>query len=274
MKRAVKVVASILLALYLILQVLSFNYQRKEGLRVPEKMIVTVTLPLQKAVRHLMKVASEGFDHYMVLSNTSKLNKQLLLERDQLQSQVIALKELEAENIRLRKILDLGETHQLTLVGAKRIAFGASPFERTIRINHGKSNGFFQGFAVIHPKGTIGQILQVFEESADVLLLTDPASAVDAIDQRSRARGILRGYAFDELKFEYVSKAEDIQVGDEIVTSGLDGVYPKGIPIGIVTKVAQGKSQLFLSAFVKPHVDFGHIEEVAVVLNNPEISKP
>lgn len=274
MARLVKLIAAVLIFLYLVLQLLSFGFQGKPRLRAPERWVVLVTSPIQKGVTRGIRWCGDVVNHYFALSRTAKENERLRAEQDILRSQGVRLSELEAENRRLRELLELEKEQKLLVLGAELVAKGVSPYERTARISRGKKDGLAPGMAVLHPKGVVGQVIEVLEDRSDVLLLTDQASGIDVFDQRSRVRGILRGSRYDELRFEYVPNTEDLQVGDEIVTSGLDGVYPKGIPVGVVSSVKKGKAQLFLSAAVKPHVDVSRLEEVAVVLRAERAGTP
>lgn len=266
MQRSLKVVILTVVGLYLIVQLLAFSLQKGEKKGFFVRTIFAVTSPLQRGVDGIITGVGGLVHHYFFLVHTSKENKKLQKQVDKLQFEIRKLKEIESENHRLRELLELESGEDLKLLVAQRLASGASSYEKTTRVKRGTRDGVMKGMAVVHTRGVVGQVLEVYEDTADVLLLTDAASAIDSIDQRSRARGILRGSTFQELRFEFVPNGEDIQVGDEIVSSGLDGVYPKGIPIGTVSFVEKGGNRLFLSALVKPHVDFTRLEEVAVVL--------
>ena len=166
----------------------------------------------------------------------------------------------------MRDLLNLQAESEWLLLPARRIASGASSFERVIRVRRGKNDGVQPGMAVLHSRGIVGQVFQVFARTADVLLLVDRASAIDVVIQRSRARGILRGEWMRELRFQYLMKEEDLQVGDEVISTGLDGVYPARFPVGVVKSVEAESQGLFLKASVEPYVDFSRVEEVAIVL--------
>jgi rod shape-determining protein MreC len=263
--RLIKLVAAILVFLYLGLQLLSFNFQKKGNLRTPERIIVAITAPAQNLVTGIANGFSAIGHHYFLLSGVARENETLAAERDHLKAKLVHLGEMEAENGRLRELLELGKPKGLTITGAELTARGMSPYERTIRIGKGSRDGLTPGMAVIHSKGVVGQVIEALPDRSDILLITDQASAIDVLDQRSRVRGILRGNRYDELKFEFVPKNEDLKVGDEVVSSGLDGVYPEGIPVGTITAVGKGSGQLFLSATVRPHVDVMGLEEVAIV---------
>ncbi len=266
MPKWTKPAIAVCLILYLGLQVLSFNVQRDSSLSFPERVVVWVTSPVQGVVTGMVEWAGGIWDHYVYLIHVSKEQEDLELERDLLKRKLIQAKEVELENHRLRELLDMSFLQNQSWILAERIALGASNYERVIRVNRGRKEGVTQGAAVMHPRGMVGQVLEVFGRSSDILLLVDLASAIDVVCQRSRAKGILKGVGVDELRFEYLSRKEDVQKGDQILSSGLDGVYPEGIPVGVVTEVSRSSGTLFMSAKVKPHVDFTKLEEVSILL--------
>jgi rod shape-determining protein MreC len=119
---------------------------------------------------------------------------------------------------------------------------------------------------VVSEEGLVGLVVATSRRAAKTMLLLDPQSAIDGTIQRSRARGIVRGLGSDELEFEFVARGADVAAGDLLVTSGLDGVYPKGLRIGEVSSVADGGSKLLRTARVTPSVDFGRLEQAFVML--------
>jgi rod shape-determining protein MreC len=268
--RWVKPTVAVLLILYLAAQVLSLSFRKKPTLRLPERWVVALTVPPQQAVSATVGWMGDTWDRYLALVGMSRRVEGLQGERDELARKLVESKEVDLENARLRQLLELGQRSEVHLMAARRLASGASAYERTIRVSRGKRDGVRPGAAVLHPRGVVGQVLEAFPAVSDVLLLVDLVSAVDVIGQRSRARGILRGAHMDELKFEYLSKKEDVQVGDEVITSGLDGVYPKGIPVGVVTSVEAEPEGLFREATVRPRVDFTQLEEVGIVTGGKE----
>jgi rod shape-determining protein MreC len=144
------------------------------------------------------------------------------------------------------------------------------PFSGTVTINKGERDGIAKNMAVLSPFGVVGQIMAISGHAARVLLITDHNSGVDAVVQRSRARGIVEGGIDGGCLMKYVKRGEDVDVGDRIVTSGLDGIFPKGIIIGNVTRVTRGVRGLLQVAEVTPSVPLDRIEEVLVVRARPE----
>src|ERR1041385_3918919 len=157
-------------------------------------------------------------------------------------------------------------------VTATVIANSASAYFHTLIIDKGRANGVEKGMAVISPLGVIGQVVSVTGRNAKVLLVTDSHSGVDAMVQRSRARGLVSGSLDNGTVMKYVKRSDDLKEGDRLVTSGLDGVFPKGLLIGTVSKVNKKNLGLFQYIEVGLALDPGRVEEVLVVRGNtPEI---
>jgi rod shape-determining protein MreC len=131
-------------------------------------------------------------------------------------------------------------------------------------IDRGTQDGIVKGSAVLAPEGIVGQVFLASAHAARVLLVSDHNSGVDAIVQRTRAQGIVQGTVDAGCVLKYVKRTEDVQLGDDVITSGLDGIFPKGLPIGRVVEVDKRGRGLFQHAEVKPSVDFDQLEEVLV----------
>jgi rod shape-determining protein MreC len=261
-----KPLAAVLLVLYALVQILSIGAREVRAPGLFDRSVLWLAAPAQNLLWKGVEGTIQFWQRYVFLMGTARENERLRLQRDELSKRLVGLKELEAENGRLRSLLGLAAREKLKIVTAPRIASGASVYEHVIRIRKGTRDGIGPGMPVLGARGVVGQVVQAGGSAADVLLLGDLTSAVDGVDQRSRARGILRGGGLHELHFDFLAPKDDVQVGDEVVTSGLDGVYPKGLPVGTVIKVESEGKGLYFSARVRPHVEFHSLEEVAVVL--------
>jgi rod shape-determining protein MreC len=151
-------------------------------------------------------------------------------------------------------------------LAAEVVASDPSDHFRTVIINKGTKDGVTTNKPVVHPQGVVGRIIWASPHYAKVLLLTDPNSGADVIVQRSRARGVVQGMDKDRLRLKYVQRAQDVAVGDRIITSGVAGVFPPGILIGEVRKVDEEGRGIFQRVEVAPAVDFERLEEVVVLL--------
>jgi rod shape-determining protein MreC len=150
-------------------------------------------------------------------------------------------------------------------VTASVVANSASTWFHSLLIDKGRSSKVEKGMAVVSHLGVVGQVVSVTSKNAKILLVTDSHSGVDAIVQRSRARGIVAGSLENGPIMKYVKRSDDLQEGDRLVTSGLDGVFPKGLLIGTVSKVNKKSLGLFQHVEVSLAVDPSRLEEVLVV---------
>lgn len=229
--------------------------------------------PLATAVTWVGSSASSIWHHYIALTRTSVENDQLRQDVAGLRQQVLALQEAQLENQRLHQLLNLSETWRQKPVVARVIAASSHHDIRTIVINRGWADGIERDRPVMADGGLVGRVRVLTEHTATVLLITDPNSALDVLDARSRVRGLLVGALKDtELhrpvtltQLEYVSQDSDIQQGDLLVTSGMDGVYPKGLPVGQVHALRKDAFGLFEEALVLPAADLSRLEEVIVL---------
>jgi rod shape-determining protein MreC len=136
-------------------------------------------------------------------------------------------------------------------------------------IDKGQEHGVAEGMAVVVAEGVVGRIVRSNLRFSRVLLVTDASSAVASLLQQNRARGVCRGQG-EQLAFDFVLRQEEVKVGDRIVTSGMGGVFPKGLVVGNVGRVEKQEFGLFQAIEVIPSVDFSHLEEVLVLLRGPQ----
>jgi rod shape-determining protein MreC len=137
---------------------------------------------------------------------------------------------------------------------------------RTIVLDKGSSNGIEKDHAVIASGGVVGRIIEVNGGSSRVILTTDLRSNIDVIIERSRVKGVVEGNGTDGLVMKYVRQVDEVKVGDQVVTSGLSGVFPKGLLVGEVTKVEKSTDNFFKHVEVRPAVDLGRLEEVLILM--------
>lgn len=191
--------------------------------------------------------------------------------RQQLQDLQIKLQEERALAQRtedLRQLLELRQRAELETTAAEIIAGGASPEFRTVTIDKGTSDRLQTDMAVLSPSGVVGRVILPSRRAAKVQLLIDRNAAAGAVVERSRAQGVVVGGGTDQLRMEYVPGTADVKAGDLVVTSGIDGIYPKGFVIGTIESVGHGTGT-YHEILVRPAVDFSRLEEVLVVLTPP-----
>ena len=199
-----------------------------------------------------------------VREENAELNREIADLRLELQTQ----RALAQQTRSLERLLELRQTVTLPTLSARVIATDATPYFRTLTIDRGRQDDVRPDLAVIAPDGVVGRIVgSPGPRAAQVQLLIDRNAAAGALIERTRVSGVVVGTDDSTLlQLEYVSNLEDVRVGDEIVTSGIDGIYPKGFRIGVVSDVADGVG-LYQSIQVEPVVEFSQIEDVLVVLD-------
>jgi rod shape-determining protein MreC len=168
----------------------------------------------------------------------------------------------------LQQLLDMKAAIPLTTTSASVIAGGASPEFRTISIDKGRGDGLTPDMAVLAPAGVVGRVILPATRASKVQLLIDRDAAAGAIVERTRAQGIVVGTGTDRFRMDHVPSAADIKVGDRLVTSGIEGIYPKGFVIGQIESVNRQAGE-FTDVMVRPAVEFSALESVLVVLTPP-----
>ena len=228
------------------------------------RFFLEVMAPLQRSTAAVDRAAVSAWRRAIDLVRARNENVTLRARVQQLEEAVDRQSELEIENTRLRGLLDFRRTLQGDILTARVVGRDATGLARTLVIDRGEEDGVVKGAAAVAPEGIVGQIFLASRHAARILLVSDHNSGVDALVQRTRARGIVQGTIASGCGLKYVKRTEDVQVGDTIVTSGLDGIFPKGLPIGRVVTVDKRGQGLFQSAEVAPRVDFDRLEEVLV----------
>ena len=207
---------------------------------------------------------------YLNLIDIKKESQRLKAQNEELQTQLLAMDELQKENGRLSGLLDFAAKSKMQMLAARVISRDLLSDHSTIRINKGTHHGLKAGQAVISLAGVVGYIYRPEAFTAQILLITDRYSVIDGIVARSRARGIVEGKVPDACALRYIEKSEDIQKGDLIVTSGIDNIFPKGFPVATVEEVESKQYAAALRVDLKPIVDPNKLEEVFVITNAAE----
>lgn len=236
----------------------------------------SVTFGVFSEVQRWVTSARDGvFDvwsGYVGLRGVREDNLRLNVEISDLQLELQEQRALANQTRSLERLLKLRETVALPTLSARVIAADSTPYFRTLTVDRGRDNGVRTDLAVIAPAGVVGRVVgDPGPRAAQVQLLIDRNAAAGALVERTRASGVVVGTDDSALlMMEYVSNLEDVRVGDEVVTSGIDGIYPKGFRIGKVTNVEEGVG-LYQVIHVEPIVDFSQLEDVLVVLNSQAV---
>jgi len=247
----------------------SYNLRQKTATTFFERAVITFASPFLHSVDHVVDFANGTWNDYLWLVNTRQRNLILTQENQKLRAQLQQVKEISLQNVRLRKLLAFVDDLDLPALPAQVIGEDASNWARTIIIDKGTDAGLVNGLPVVAAQGVVGRIIKIAPNSSRVLLITDASSAVAALIQRTRTRGVARGRG-DDLSIEYALRNADINVGDLLVTSGMGGIFPKGLPLGRIKLVKTDQFGLFQQVQATPTVDFSHLEEVMVIVGeNP-----
>ena len=247
------------------------NGRRPRAPSFIDKLVITLTAPVEHALVVVVGGLTDAWGNYVwlrrVRDEDQALRRALLRQRGELQ----LYGEAQAENARLRSLLDYSERSQgLKLLSAQIVAVGASPHSHTVRIAKGTNDGVKRGMAVIAPEGIVGTVAQASGGYADVQLIVGPQLAVPALSARTRGRSTVRGTGdLFRCRIDYALRTDELQEGDWILTAGGEGFFPKGLRIGRVSSVQRKASGMFVSAELVPAVQFSALDEVLVVLEQP-----
>src|SRR3989338_7278156 len=253
---------------------LSLSVKNSKDLKWYDRVILLITSPIQQTITFGFE-SMIGLAHdYVWLVHVNKENKKLVSENNKLVEIVNNMREIEQENQRLRHLLAFKEKYLPSGVSAEVIARDTTSEYQTLRINKGHDVGLKRRMPVITPAGIVGQVINVWEHFSDVLLMTDRNHAMDTIVQRSRTRGVVKGGINSTCELLYIARTDDIAIGDILVTSGIEGIFPKGLFVGTVTQVEKKKFGVSQRIEVTPTANLGKLEEVFVITSLRGIQPP
>jgi rod shape-determining protein MreC len=260
--------AGVIALIILITLVFSFHYLRRTSfMDAAGRAALSIVAPVQNIFATTIGLFDDIWKHYFFLVSVSRENDALRKSLAEAVGQVDACREILIANERLREYVGLLDESDHQAVAASVIARDPSPWYRTLIINKGCDSGVVKGCPVVLPDGVVGHVLTASSGYAMVLLLIDRNCAVDALVQRTRTRGVVEGTSAARCVLNYLPRQEDVRAGDTIISSGFDGIFPKGLSIGYVSKIIRRNTGLFQEIEVVPFVDFNRIEEVMVIIN-------
>lgn len=228
--------------------------------------ILDLTIPVQRAVAFPAEVLRGAWGRYVSLVGVNEENEVLQTEVARLREENLQLREALVAGGRLERIAEMREDFEVPMLPTELVGSDVSPFFHSVLLDRGRSDGVRSGMPVISESGLVGLVVATSSEAAKTLLLLDRQIAIDGTVQRSRARGIVRGRGDEAPLFEFVARGGDVEPGDLLITSGLDGVYPKGLLIGTVAELDPSGARLLRTAQIEPAVDFGRLEQAFVML--------
>lgn len=265
----------IILVGVLFLQVLGLAVQVKragndaENTRLIRIWVVDAITPFERGVVWLESSCGNLWHNYVYLRGVRAENRELKDEIEQMRLEQVRLSEDAAQAHRLQSLLAFKEQYIAKTVAAQVIGSSGSDLSRIVYIDKGEDAGLRRDMAVITADGIVGKLLLVYPSTAQVLLINDQTSGVGVILEKSRLQGILHGIANGEVVVNDVMSDEQVLVGETVLTSGGDQIFPKGLPVGTVTRVGSGKD-LFLNINVKPSADLSRLEEVLVLVEKQD----
>jgi len=255
-------------ALFLLAAFLTYalNLRNMEHANPLERAVMNITAPLAGGVATVTGTAGDLWSNYIDLIEVRRENVELRKSVKRLNERIVANNEAIVANARLKSLLDLKGSIEAPSLAVSVIGEDSSAWFKTLVVDRGSADGLLEGMPVLAAGGVVGRLVKVAPNSSRVLLLTDHASAIAAIVQRSRARGVVRGAGGGRCSLEFTVKDEDVKVGDSVISSGIGGVFPKGLPIGEVTMVRKGEYGVFQTIEVRPTVNIGKLEEMLVLV--------
>ena len=233
----------------------------------------TITMPFRMAGSAIAMPFQGIGNIFSNLTADQQTLSDLKAENEQLRSRNAELEETNQSTQRLQGLLDLKNTYNLQSTGARVISGSTDSFNNTIVIDKGTSSGLAVGMPVVDSGGVIGQIIECSPTTSTVRLITDEKSGVAAMVQSSRAQGMLMGSASRQITLNLINTNQKVAVGDTVVTSGLGGVFPKGLPLGKVTSVEAAPGSLYYTIVVEPYGNVSTNEEVMVITSLSEEQK-
>jgi rod shape-determining protein MreC len=244
---------------------ISAQVNTQRGVPLLEEVTFGTFAEVQRAATSAIATVRDNWTNYVALQDVRAENARLKEENAALQVGLQQERALAQQSRTLQSLLDLKTAVQLKTTSASVIAGGASPEFRTMTIDKGTGDGLASDMAVLAPAGVVGRIIMPARRAAKVQLLIDRDAAAGAIVERSRAQGVVVGTGTDRFRLDHVPGAADIQVGDRVVTSGIEGIYPKGFLLGQIQSIDRQSGE-FTNVVVDPAVQFSELETVLVVV--------
>ena len=231
---------------------------------VLERPVLAVSGFFERVLTWPYRAARSLLSGYVVLVRTERENRRLRQDIDRLRLENQITNELLAENGRLRDAFGFQKLYPPRPLLAQVLGKTTTPVSSVFTVNRGAADGLVKDLPVIAPDGVVGRVQAVTDGTAKIMLITDPGSTIAVRVYRNREEGLLEG-RLDRCALKYVSFYVDVQEGDMLVTSGLDGIFPKGLPVAVVTAVRKHEASSFQTVEARPAARFSRLEEVLVL---------
>ncbi len=267
--RSLTLLAGVIVAQVLLLAV---QIKRERDVRLIRVWAVELISPLQRAATWTIQGVENSWGSYIGLRHTRQDNIALRAELDQLKISNAELEGRAREADRLERLLNFRTAHaKVPMLAAQVIGGSPDSGSLLVYINRGSRSGLRRDMGVITPDGVVGKLLAVYPDISQVLLLGDRESGVGVLLANTRAQGVLKGTGKPQLSLDYINIDEKVSVGEAVLTSGQDRIFPKDIPAGTVVKVTADRKAPFLNILVKPAAHLDRLEEVLVLLTRQEL---
>lgn len=228
--------------------------------------LLEVSAPIERLMSAPFDSMQDFYDGYVDLIGVRTENRRLERRIAEIEAENLQFREALVASGHLGRVASMRDEVEIPMLPAEVVGLDVAPWFRSVLVDRGAQHGVEPGQPVITHEGVVGVVTATSGHAAKTMLLLDRQSAVDALVQRSRARGVVRGVGRDRLEFEFVVRGADVVEGDEIVTTGLGGIYPKGLRLGRVAELRDAGGRLTRIAVVDPAVDLGQLEQVFVML--------
>ena len=249
------------------LALMSLSAKQEKGISFLDSLTGLILSPFQNLFTQSVQSVSDGINHYFDLVNVSKENERLKFEVERLVNEKNELIERIARQKRIAGLMSYQDDRKKESLVASVIARDATQWSKVVVIDKGSKHGIKKHLAVVTNSGVIGQVIHAGPTTSKVLLTIDSRSAVDSLFQDSRVSGVVVGTGEEQCEIKFVPNTAKIKVGDRVLSSGLGGIFPKGLFIGTVSKVVKKKQGLFQEITLTPSSDLSKLEEVLVFLS-------
>jgi rod shape-determining protein MreC len=253
--------------------IFSLNFKPVDQMDYLQRGIVEFVAPVAKSFQVSVRAVKNVYEEYVALRKTHEENAQLREQITRLHTQLTEYHEAFLENQRLRRLLDFKTTIKAEAIPAQVVVHDPTGWFQTLIVDKGAQDGVRADMPVVNDEGVVGRIMDVSDRYSRVVLITDPANAIDGMIERNRMRGILSGKDAITCYLKYIRGNFDVQMGDLIITSGRDGIFPKGLRLGRVKGVRKDPVVLFQTVEVEPVVRLSALEEVLILRRDINLPK-
>ena len=247
------------------LYIFFLNFRPPDHMDVLQRAVVETVSPVVESLNGVSTLIEDAVHDYVLLRQVRRENEDLRHRVVELEQQVMDYHEAAVENQRLRRLLDFKSGLRGDTVPARVVMHDLTGWFQTMLVDKGFKDKIGPDMAVVNDEGVVGRTLDVSDHNSRVLLITDPGSAVDVVIQRNRVRGILAGKDNGNCILKYVRGNIDVQVGDLVMSSGKDGIFPKGLRLGTIQGITKDPVDMFQKIDVKPLVRLNALEEIMII---------